>query len=131
MDGPERPIILFDGVCHLCNGFVQFVLRRDQRGQFDFAPLQSAFARERLRTLHLDSIALVEQGQVIFAENAVIRVLSGLKQPWPLLARIGELLPGRFLAWNYRTIARYRYGLFGKGEVCALPLPQWKGRFLS
>jgi predicted DCC family thiol-disulfide oxidoreductase YuxK len=126
-----RPVILFDGVCHLCNGFVQFVLRRDRAGQFDFAPLQSEFGRERLGTLHLDGIVLVERGQVVHAEKAVLRVLSGLQRPWPGFARIAGALPGPLLAWVYRLVARRRYGLFGKDEVCALPKPEWKGRFLS
>jgi predicted DCC family thiol-disulfide oxidoreductase YuxK len=85
-----RPVILFDGVCHLCNGFVQFVLRRDARNRFAFAPLQSDFAHERLGQRSLDSIVLVEGGQVYQAEAAVFRILSGLSAPWPWIARIAR-----------------------------------------
>ncbi|MCX6629737.1 MAG: DCC1-like thiol-disulfide oxidoreductase family protein, partial [Candidatus Solibacter sp.] len=60
-----RSVILFDGVCPLCCGFVRFVLRRDPAGRFAFAPLESQFARERLNTLHLESVLLVDGGQVI------------------------------------------------------------------
>ena len=126
-----RPVILFDGVCHLCNGFVQFVLQRDGAGYFAFAPLQSEFARKRLGTLHLDSIVLVEGSEVYHAETAVLRILARLSGPWPWLARAAGLLPAFLLAWGYRITARYRYRLFGRDDSCMLPLPQWKGRFLS
>jgi predicted DCC family thiol-disulfide oxidoreductase YuxK len=129
--GPTRPVILFDGVCHLCNGFVQFILRRDRAGQFDFAPLQSDFARQKLGTLHLDGVVLLEDGQVIHDEAAALRILSRLRAPWPAVARIAGWLPRPLLAWTYRLIARNRYKLFGKEEVCAMPRPEWKSRFLS
>jgi predicted DCC family thiol-disulfide oxidoreductase YuxK len=125
-----RPVILFDGVCHLCNWFVQFILRRDPAGQFDFAPLQSEFARTRLGTLHLESVVLLEDGQVFHAEAAALRILSRLQSPWPAVAEIAGWLPGPLLKWIYRVVARNRYKLFGKEEVCALPRPEWKDRFL-
>ena len=129
--GSARPVILFDGVCHLCNGFVQFVLQRDPTAQFAFAPLVSEFARQRLGALHLDSIVLVEGGKVAYAEMAVRRILSRLERPWPWVARIAGWLPAPLLAWGYRFVARHRYRLFGREEVCKLPQPRWKGRFLS
>ena len=125
----ERPVILFDGVCHLCNGFVQFVLRRDVDAVFDFAPLQSEFALARLGAVSMDSIALVEDGRVFNAEEAVLRIMARLKAPWPLLGRVAGLLPRRLLAWGYRMVARHRYRLFGKYETCALPPPGSAGRF--
>ena len=126
-----RPVILFDGVCHLCSRFVQFVLQRDPAGQFDFAPLQSDFARQRLDTLHLTSVVLIEREQVFYAEIAVLRILSRLRWPWPWLARLASRLPGPLLAACYRFVAQSRYQIFGRDAVCALPPPQWKGRFLS
>ena len=126
-----RPVILFDGVCHLCNGFVQFVLKRDPTGQFAFAPLQSQFARQRLSTLHLNSIVLVDGYQVLYAEIAVLLIFSRLPLPWPWLARIAGWLPAPVLAWGYRLVARHRYRLFGRDEVCMIPRPHWKERFLS
>ena len=122
----QRPVILFDGVCHLCNGFVQFVLRRDQTGVFDFAPLQSAFAERRFS---LESVVLLEAGEVYSAETAVLRILSRLKRPWPLVSRIGGLLPRAVLAWVYRLVARNRYRWFGKYDACVLPPPGSAGRF--
>jgi len=126
-----RPIILFDGVCHLCNGFVQFVLRRDREGRFDFAPLQSEFARQHPTDTTLKSIILIDQGQIFSAEQAVLRIFTRLKQPWPRLARTAAWLPRRLLAAGYRFIARHRYWLWGREDICILPEPRWKGRFLS
>lgn len=125
-----RPVILFDGVCHLCNGFVRFVLARDG-GRFDFAPLQSAFAQQKLRGRAWDSVALAEGGELYFAEEAALRILAGLRAPWPWLARAFRVLPKPLLAWGYRLIARHRYRIFGREEQCALPRPEWQGRFLS
>ncbi len=124
-------MILFDGVCHLCNGFVQFVLKRDQGGYFGFAPLQSAFAVARLGAVQLDSIVVVEGGEVFHAEAAALRVLARLSAPWPAIARIAGVLPRPLLAWGYRLVARHRYQWFGREDQCMLPLPEWKGRFLE
>ena len=126
-----RPVILFDGVCHLCNGFVQFVLERDKAGRFDFAPLQSEFAKRRLGERALSSVVLVDGEQVYEAEVAVIRILAGLNAPWPRLGWMMAKMPGPLVAWGYRMVARHRYRLFGRDEVCMLPGAEWKGRFLS
>ena len=128
----SRPVILFDGVCHLCNGFVQFVLEHDALGRFDFAPLQSEFAKGRLgEERGLDSVVLVEGGRIYEAEAAVIRILAGLDRPWPRLGWVLAKLPGPVVGWGYRMVARYRYRVFGREEVCAMPRPEWKGRFLG
>ncbi len=131
MPDSNRAVILFDGVCHLCNGFVQFVLRRDAQSQFDFAPLQSEFGRRSLAGAGWDSVVLVENDQRYEAEAAVLRILSRLTAPWPQIATALSWLPKPLLRWGYRTIARYRYALFGRDEVCILPRPEWKGRFLA
>jgi predicted DCC family thiol-disulfide oxidoreductase YuxK len=126
-----RPVILFDGVCHLCHGLVQFVLERDPAGQFDFAPLQGEFARARLGAVDWNSIVLIEGDAVFYAEAAVLRILGRLGGPWPWLARIVGWLPRALLAWAYRLVARYRYRVFGRDEVCRLPRADWKDRFLT
>ena len=122
----ERPVILFDGVCHLCNGMVRFVLRRDAAGVFDFAPLQGEFARGRF---NLDSLVLLDAGKVYAAEDAVLRILARLRWPWPLVARIARLAPRAVRSWVYRLVARNRYRWFGKHETCALPPTGSEGRF--
>lgn len=125
-----RPVILFDGVCHLCNGFVAFVLARDG-GRFDFAPLQSPFGQQQLRGRTWESVVLIEGGNLYFAEDAALRILSLLSAPWSWFGRALGLLPKSLLAWGYRLIARHRYRIFGRDDQCSLPKPEWQGRFLS
>ena len=122
----ERPVILFDGVCHLCNGLVPFVLRRDAARVFDFAPLQSEFAGGRFS---LESVVLLEAGQVYSGEIAVLRILSRLRWPWPWVARLAALPPRRVSMWVYNLVARHRYRWFGKYETCGLPPAGSEGRF--
>jgi len=126
-----RPVILFDGVCRLCHGFVQFVLKRDRAGTFVFAPLQSQYALERLGDIGLKSVVLLEGGKVYVAEDAVLRIFARLPAPCPLLSRVLNLLPRPLLAWGYRLIARHRYRLFGKSEHCMLPPAGSSGRFVA
>ena len=127
----SRPVILFDGVCHLCNGFVQFVLRRDAEGRFDFAPLQSKFGEQQLRASGWDSVVLIDGDKRYEAEAAVLRILAGLKRPWPWVAGLLGFLPDSLLHWGYRAIARNRYRWFGREDTCVLPRAEWTGRFLS
>lgn len=124
-------MILFDGVCHLCNGFVQFVLKRDAAGVYDFAPLQSEYGEGQLRGSGWDSVVLIEYGRRYEAEAAVLRILARVRSPWPFVAKLLSLLPNSLLRWGYRLIARNRYSIFGREDSCILPRPEWKGRFLS
>jgi predicted DCC family thiol-disulfide oxidoreductase YuxK len=125
-----RPVILFDGVCHLCNGFVQFVLAHDAAARFDFAALQSDFARSRLGERPMDSVVLIDGGRQYEAERAAIRILAVLDRPWSWIGVSLRWVPDPLLAWGYRLVARNRYRWFGRDEVCAMPRQEWKGRFL-
>jgi predicted DCC family thiol-disulfide oxidoreductase YuxK len=130
----QRPIILFDGVCNLCNGWVRFVVERDPEGTFRFAPLQSDTAErvlaERDTPEDLDSIVLVESDAVLVKSNAVFRILAGLRPPWPLL-RVFRFLP-RFIRDSvYDAVARRRYRWFGRRETCMIPTPDIRERFLT
>jgi predicted DCC family thiol-disulfide oxidoreductase YuxK len=126
-----RPLILFDGVCHLCNWFVRFVLIRDSEVRFDFAPLQSVLAQAKLAGKSSNSVVLFEGEHRYEAHDAVLRILSSLRIPWPWIGKIFELLPDRILAWGYRMIANNRYQWVGRDDVCALSRPEWKNRFLQ
>ena len=128
-DPGARPVIFYDGVCRLCNGMVQFVLRHDPGEQFDFAPLQGEFARRHSGEAPPDSIALLDHGQLFYAGIAVLRILARLQAPWPLVARLVAWLPRPVLAWGYRVLAKHRYRLFGRYESCALPPPGSQTRF--
>ena len=135
-----HPIILYDGVCGLCNRLNQFTLSRDKRGVFRFAALQSSFARELL-TRHdanpddLDTFYVVtDHGgaaeRLRSRARAALYVLRVLGGPWRIFTVFG-ILPTFMLNLGYRFIARTRYRLFGKHDQCLLPEPGWKERFIA
>jgi len=127
--------ILFDGVCNLCNGFVQFVVKRDPQGRFRFAALTSDAAQSMLRqsgvTLPLpDSMVLIEDGAVYLRSDAPLRIARGLTFPWPLL--YGFVVVPRFIRDRvYDFIAARRYRWFGRRDVCMIPTPDLRRRFLE
>lgn len=127
-------IILFDGVCTLCAASVRFIVKRDPRGHFAFASLQSEFAAKEItrvapKTTLPDSIVLVEDGRLHLESTAALRIARRLRFPWPILA-IGLVVP-RFLRDPiYRFIARRRYRWFGKQDTCMVPSPELESRFL-
>ena len=129
-----RPILFFDGVCHLCQASVQWVLRRDRKGLIRFASLQSKLAREVLRDKDLpnnpdpESVVLLYQGQIFTHSAAALKVAGLLGFPWSML-RVFQIVPGFILDALYRLIARNRYRWFGKSESCWLPHPRWEDRF--
>jgi len=127
----DERIILFDGVCNLCNGFVQFVLERDGAGRFRFASLQSEAARRVLKgEPPAETIVLLERGRTYLKSAAALRIARGLRFPWPILyAFVVILRPLRDVIYDW--VARHRYAWFGKRESCMLPSPQMRGRFLD
>ncbi len=126
--------MLFDGVCHLCDRTVLFVLKRDRGGLFHFAPLQSEFARGLLHRHDLpqdslESVVLVEvDGSVSTHSTAILRVFAKLPLPWKLLAAF-RVVPVFVRDAVYRWIARNRYRWFGRRETCHIPRPEWVDRF--
>jgi len=125
-------IIFFDGVCNLCNGFVDFLVKRDQ-GQFTFAPLQGETAA---RTLPLElrqdlkTVVLWSQGQTFEKSDAALMVLQQLGGIWGLM-RVFWALPAPVRNLAYDLIAANRYRIFGKRESCRLPTPAERQRFLD
>ncbi|GIW72116.1 MAG: hypothetical protein KatS3mg102_1658 [Planctomycetota bacterium] len=134
-----RHLVLFDGECVLCNGFVQFVLPRDPRGQFAFAPLGGETARRLLERCgrdpeRLDTVVVVPEfarggRRALVRSAAVLFVLERLGGPWRLV-RLGRWLPAPLLDRAYDLLARWRYRLFGRRQ-CALPRPEYRERFLD
>ncbi|WP_066062843.1 thiol-disulfide oxidoreductase DCC family protein [Neobacillus soli] len=127
-------IILFDGVCNLCNSSVQFILKRDPGGHFKFASLQGETG-QRLLKMHrlnpdLNSFVLIEDEKVYVKTNAALRVCKVLSGSWKVLT-IFLIIPGLIRDPLYDFIANNRYKWFGKKESCMLPLPEWKNRFLD
>jgi predicted DCC family thiol-disulfide oxidoreductase YuxK len=131
-------IILFDGVCNLCNGFVQFVIRQDPAGRFRFAALQSAAGQAVLKAHGLDAATLAAEpdsvlleldGQFYSHSDAVLLIARALGGPWRLLLA-GYVLPRAWRDAAYRFVARHRYRWFGRQESCWLPTPELRARFL-
>lgn len=128
--------LLFDGVCNLCNGFVQFVIGHDRSGYFRFAALQSEAGRALLAAhgtpppAEPESVLLVEDGRVYSHSTAVLRVGRHLGWPYRPLAALGTLLPRPLRDALYRFVARHRYRWFGRQDSCWLPTPELQARFL-
>ena len=130
--------ILFDGVCNLCNGFVQFIIRHDPQGRFRFAALQSeagrallvehGFAPEAVAA-EPESVLLFSEGRLYSHSTAVLVIARRLGGIWRL-AGVGQVLPRAWRDALYRFIARHRYRWFGRQESCLLPTPELKNRFL-
>lgn len=128
-------MIVFDGVCNLCNGFVQFVIARDPARRFQFAALQSASARRVLERHNApdplpDSIALVEEGRVFTRSTAALRIARRLTFPWPLTTVL-LAVPRPLRDWMYGVVARYRYRWFGRRSHCMVPTAALRSRFLD
>jgi predicted DCC family thiol-disulfide oxidoreductase YuxK len=130
----DADIVLFDGVCNLCNGAVRFIIDRDPAGRFRFASLQSSAACTVLRASAVedplpDSIVLVESDRVTTRSTAILRIARGLMFPWPLLYAL-IVVPRRLRDAVYDVVARHRYRWFGRREVCMLPTPGMRARFV-
>ncbi len=136
----SNPIILYDGVCGLCNRLVQFLLQRDKSDHFRFASLQSDFAREllkrhRLDPNDLDTVYVVvnygKTGERLLARSdAVLHALRELGGPWKI-AFVAGVLPRFIRDTAYGMVARNRYRVFGKYEVCMMPEERFKYKFLD
>jgi predicted DCC family thiol-disulfide oxidoreductase YuxK len=128
------PLILFDGVCNLCNASVLFVIDRDPSARFAFAPLQSAAAQRLLaerghRSADLSSVLLVEGDHVYERSTAALRVARHLSGAWPLLYAF-IVVPRPLRDAVYRVVARNRYRWFGREDACRVPTPELRARFL-
>jgi predicted DCC family thiol-disulfide oxidoreductase YuxK len=127
--------VLFDGVCNLCNGFVQFMIPRDPRRYFRFGALDSGAALRLMAQAGVtpgsqDSIILIEKGRAYVRSAAALRVVRGLALPWPLLYAL-IVVPRPLRDWAYDFIARHRYRWFGRRDACMLPGPATRDRFLD
>ena len=136
-----QPIILYDGVCGLCNRLVQFVLKRDRDDRFRFAALQSNFARALMQQHHCDPEDLdtfylaLDYGQpnerLLSRNDASAAVLEELGGIWKFWGGLLKSFPRPIRNWQYNLIARNRYRLFGKFDFCPVPDPQQRHKFLD
>ena len=137
----SNPIILYDGVCGLCNRLNQFVLKRDKDDRFLFAALQSEFAGKVLQKHGvnpqiLDTMYLLlnysqPDERLVERSDAAVQILEELGGVWRALASIAQLLPRRIRDKAYNLIARNRYQFFGKYQICQLPDEGYRSKFLD
>ena len=128
-------LVLFDGVCNLCNGVVRFIIPRDPHGRFRFAALQSAAARRVIEEHGApdplpDAIVLVEDGRLYTRSTAALRIARRLTFPWPLAA-LFLAVPRPLRDRVYALVASRRYRWFGRRETCMVPTPELRARFIE
>ena len=127
-------IILFDGVCNLCNHSVQFIIKRDPKEHFKFASLQSEIGQKLVKQYGIpkgiESIIYIENDKVYIKSSAALRISRKLNGYWRYLT-ILSILPSSFRDFFYDVIAKNRYKWFGKKESCMLPTKETKKRFLD
>ena len=131
----EQPILLFDGVCNLCNGVVRTIIPLDPAGRIHFAPLQSAVGtaiqeRHGLDPADLETVVLVEGRKRYTKSTAAIRIAELLGWPYKL-ARVGRLLPRSLRDRLYDFVAEHRYDWFGRKDRCMVPDEDVSDRFLG
>ena len=137
----QNPILLYDGVCGLCNRTVQFIIRHDRSQVFRFAALQSPFAsrilsRHGVQPEKLDTVYLVlhyelPDEQLLARSDAVIAVLNELTLFWRVASSLFRAFPHRLRDWMYCIVARRRYGVFGRYDACPLPTAETRTLFLD
>ena len=127
-------VVLFDGLCHLCDGAVRFILKREKSPNLYFAPLQSENGKDLLLKhgypqCYLDGLVLIENNHAYDRSSACLRIAGKLKFPWNLLF-LCLVIPKPIRDVLYSIIAKYRYRFFGKKEVCSIPSTGDRQRFL-
>lgn len=132
--GTSHPVLLFDGVCNLCNGAVQWILLRDRKGVFHFSALQSDTGQALLQqsgfsAKDFDTIVLVDDQRVFTRSDAALEIARRLGGAWSLLYAF-KIVPRPLRDAVYNWVARNRYRWFGRREECMLPRPEWKQRFV-
>jgi predicted DCC family thiol-disulfide oxidoreductase YuxK len=128
-------VVLFDGVCNLCNALVRFVIARDPDGHFQFAALTSDAARRLLQAAAVpsplpDSVVLVDEGRVFTRSDAALRIARRLQFPWRLAYGL-TIVPKGLRDRLYDVVARRRYHWFGRRDTCLIPSPAIRRRFLD
>ena len=132
----HKKIILFDGICNLCNSAVQYIIKRDKNDEFRFATLQGEIGQQLINertidTSKLDSIILIEPGIAYYSKStAALKISQSFGGFWKM-AYVLKLIPRQLRDIVYDWIARNRYGWYGKKEKCMVPTPELKAKFLE
>jgi len=130
----QQKMILFDGICNLCNRSVIFVLEHELDHEFRFASIQSETGKKLLQWCGLPSnyseaVVYIENGKTYLGSTAALKIGQGLVFPWSILSYVGLIVPKLIRDWVYDQIAKHRYQWFGKREVCMVPTKELKMRF--
>lgn len=130
-----KDVLLFDGVCNLCNGAVNFIIDHDPKGHFKFAALQSDFGQEKLSELgydqeEFDSLILLSDNKVYKKSSAALRIAKKLNGLYPLFYAF-IIIPPFIRHGVYDIIAKNRYKWFGKRDSCRMPTPELRARFVE
>lgn len=131
----NQDILLFDGVCNLCNSSVNLIIDHDPKGHFKFAALQSDFGQQKLKELgydmaSFDSLVLLSNGKVYKKSSAALRIAKKLNGLYPLLY-IFMIVPPFIRHGVYDIIGRNRYKWWGKSDSCRIPTPELRARFME
>jgi predicted DCC family thiol-disulfide oxidoreductase YuxK len=129
-----KTILFFDGLCGLCSRSVKFVLKKEKKDELFFSPLQSEFAKQKLKELHVsgntETMVLLENNKIYFRSTAALRTTKYLKGLWPLM--MGFLIVPKFIRDAvYSYIAKNRITWFGSADYCGMITPELKKRFLE
>lgn len=129
----QKSIILFDGVCNLCNGFIQKIIKADKKDAFRFAALQSEAAQELLKSYpefqEIKTVVFIDGDKIYTRSSAAIRIATKLGGIWSLL-RIGWIFPPFIRDGFYNWVSKNRYRWFGQKEQCMVPTPELQQKFL-
>jgi predicted DCC family thiol-disulfide oxidoreductase YuxK len=138
----DQPILFFDGVCNLCNGAVDFIIRHDQSESIRFAAIQSETGQILLKKAgfyadkapfsekEMNTLIFLKDGKTFIKSDAALEIAKIIGGGWQIL-RFGKILPRFFRDGIYDFIARNRYRFFGKKETCRLPTPAERGRLIG
>ena len=130
----DKNIILFDGICNLCNASIQLIIRNDSKRKFLFSPLSSDFSKRILKEeRHLDripeSLVFIENSKTYFKSTAALKIARKMDRMWPIFYVL-ILIPESIRNFLYDQIAKHRYRLFGKKNSCMVPSKEIESRFI-
>ena len=135
VESKHSGVVIFDGVCNLCNGAVNFIIKHDPEARFLFTPSQSELAvklaaQHNIQESLDETIVLIQANECYYRSDAALEIASQLRGGWRLL-RFFRLIPSGLRDWVYRIVAGHRYDWFGRRDVCMTPTVDVAGRFVN